>query len=78
MSNAEYPLLSLIMFTPLAGAIILLFVSKQAEDLIRWIANITVSLGFVVSLPLWFSYDSTNPDWKFVVRLPWIPSIGAE
>ena len=78
MSNAEFPLLSLIMFTPLAGAIILLFVSKQAEDLIRWIANITVGLGFVVSLPLWFSYDSTNPDWQFVERLPWIPSIGAE
>ena len=66
------------MFTPLVGAIILLFVSKQAEDLIRWIANITVGLGFVVSLPLWFSYDSTNPDWQFVERLPWIPSIGAE
>ena len=78
MSNAEFPLLSLIMFTPLVGAIILLFVSKQAEDLIRWIANITVGLGFVVSLPLWFSYDSTNPDWQFVERLPWIPSIGAE
>ena len=28
MSNAEFPLLSLIMFTPLVGAIILLFVSK--------------------------------------------------
>ena len=65
MSNAEFPLLSLIMFTPLVGAIILLFVSKQAEDLIRWIANITVGLGFVVSLPLWFSYDSTNPDWQW-------------
>ena len=78
MSNADFPLLSLIMFTPLVGAVILLFVNKQQTDLIRWIANIVVMVGFLVSLPLWFAYDSQNPDWQFVERLPWIPSIGAE
>ena len=79
MSNAaNFPLLSLILFTPLAGAVVLLFISKQSENLIRWIANVTVGLGFLVSLPLWFWYDSQDPGWQFVERHAWIPSIGAE
>ena len=79
MSNAaNFPLLSLILFTPLAGAVVLLFISKQNENLIRWIANVSVGLGFLVSLPLWFWYDSQDPGWQFVERHAWIPSIGAE
>ena len=79
MSNtANFPLLSLIMFTPLVGAVLLLFVSKHSENAIRWIANVFAVLGFLVSLPLWFWYDMTSPDWQFVERHDWIPSIGAE
>ena len=77
MSNtADFPLLSLIMFTPLVGAVLLLFVSKQ--NAIRWIANVFAMLGFLVSLPLWFWLDKTSQDWQFVERHEWIPSIGAE
>ena len=76
--NNDSSLLSLILFTPLVGALVLLFVPKRQEDAIRWIANVTVVLGFLVSLPLWFRYDTANPDFQFIERLPWIPSIGAE
>ena len=78
MNNADSSLLSLILFTPLAGALVLLFVPKRQEDVIRWVANVTVAVGFLVSLPLWFRYDPANPEFQFVERLPWIPSIGAE
>jgi NADH-quinone oxidoreductase subunit M len=79
MNNAaHFPLLSLILFTPLAGAILLLFVNKRSENLIRWIANIFATAGFFVSLPLWFWYDTKDPAWQFVEKLPWIPSIGAQ
>ncbi len=76
--NNDSSLLSLILFTPLVGALVLLFVPKRQEDVIRGIANFTAVVGFLVSLPLWFRYDSANPDFQFVERLPWIPSIGAE
>ena len=76
MSYADFPLLSLIMFTPLVGAVLLLFVSKP--NTIRWVANGFAMLGFLVSLPLWFWLDTTSPDWQFVERHEWIPSIGAE
>ena len=79
MDNAaHFPLLSLILFTPLVGAGILMLVPKTAENAIRWIANLVTFAGFLVSLPLWFQYDQTNADYQFVERLPWIPSIGAE
>jgi NADH-quinone oxidoreductase subunit M len=29
-------------------------------------------------VPLWWAYDVTNPEFQFVERLTWIPSIGAE
>jgi NADH-quinone oxidoreductase subunit M len=70
--------LSIILFTPLAGALLLLFVNKRNEDAIRWMANIVAFLGFAVSIPLWFWYNPQDPEFQFVERLPWIPSIGAE
>jgi NADH-quinone oxidoreductase subunit M len=70
--------LSLILFTPLIGALVMLFVSKQNENAIRWIANITAFIGFLISVPLWFWYNPQGPEFQFQERLPWIPSIGAE
>ena len=70
--------LSLVLFTPLAGAVLLLFVSKQKEDAIRWIANLFGLVGFLVSIPLWYWYDPKGPLFQLTERAPWIPSIGAE
>src|SRR6187455_2301398 len=70
--------LSLLLFLPLAGALLLLFVNKQAENLIRWIANIVAFVGFAISVPLWYWYDPQSADFQLVERANWIPSIGAE
>src|SRR3954462_13478056 len=69
-------LLSLILFTPLAGATLLLFVPRAQEQAIRWIAAILATLGFLVSLPLWFKSDFGATGWQFAERAEWIPSIG--
>jgi NADH-quinone oxidoreductase subunit M len=79
MSNtAGFPFLSLILFTPLVGALLLLVMSRRNENAIRWIANVFTAIGFVVSVPLWFWYNAQNPEYQFVERVPWIPSIGAD
>src|SRR3954470_7191170 len=70
--------LSLILFTPLVGALVLLLVPKQNENAIRWIANLTALVGFVISVPLWFWFNPQGPDFQFIERAPWIPSIGAD
>ena len=70
--------LSLILFTPLLGALVLLLVNKQNASAIRMIANVFAFVGFLISVPLWFTFDAKSPDYQFVERLPWIPSVGAE
>jgi NADH-quinone oxidoreductase subunit M len=77
MTFVQTHLLSIVLFTPAAGALVLLFINRRQEDTIRWIANLTAGLGFAISLPLWFRYDFTNPDWQFTEKAEWIPSIGA-
>ena len=79
MTNvANFPLLSLILFLPLVGATVLLFVPKENGNAIRWTANVFGLAGFLVSVPLWFWYNSQDPGWQFVERHEWIPSIGAQ
>ena len=70
--------LSLILFEPLVGALVLLLVDKRNENAIRWIANVVAVVGFVISIPLWFVYNPSSADFQLIERAPWIPSIGAE
>ncbi len=75
-------ILSIILFTPLIGALVLLFVPKENKNAIRWIANLFSLGGFLVSLPLvpWFWAQMSSPDrFKFIEGTAnnWIPSIGA-
>jgi NADH-quinone oxidoreductase subunit M len=70
--------LSIILFTPLVGAFLILLINKRNENAIRWVANIVALAGFLVSVPLWFWYNPQGPDFQFIERAPWIPSIGAD
>jgi NADH-quinone oxidoreductase subunit M len=69
--------LSIILFTPLVGALVILLMNKQNENAIRWVANVTAFVGFVISIPLWFWFNSQG-DYQFIERAAWIPSIGAD
>src|SRR6184192_142856 len=70
--------LSLILFEPLVGALVLLLVNKRNDNAIRWVANIVAGAGFLLSVPLWFQFDIASPEFQFVEQVPWIPSVGAE
>src|ERR1051325_8539171 len=69
-------ILSIVLFTPLAGLLVLLFISSSNARAIKLWANIASLIGFLVSLPLVFSFDRTK-DFQFVEKANWIPSIGA-
>ena len=74
-------ILSIILFTPLVGALVLLFVPKENKDAIRWIANIFAIVGLLVSIPLvpMFWALRAEAGFKFLEGSMnnWIPSIGA-
>jgi len=78
MEYFRYHVLSFILFEPLAGALLILLVSKKNEDAIRWIANLTAFAGFAISIPLWFWFDPKVGDYQLIDRAAWIPSVGAE
>ncbi|MGA8860477.1 MAG: NADH-quinone oxidoreductase subunit M, partial [Candidatus Sulfotelmatobacter sp.] len=76
-------ILSIILFTPLVGALVLLFVPKENKEAIRWIANFFALGGFLISLPLvpmfWAQRFDATQHFKFIEGTAnnWIPSIGA-
>src|SRR5579872_1886508 len=69
-------ILSIVLFTPIVGALILFLIPSSNTTAVRWWANIAALLGFVVSLPLVFQFDRTK-DYQFEEKASWIPSIGA-
>src|SRR5665213_385474 len=72
-------ILTVVLFTPLVGALVLLFVPRDNATMHRVIGNLFGILGLIVSLPLlWrFSLDPSAPRYQFPETADWIPSIGA-
>jgi NADH-quinone oxidoreductase subunit M len=73
----ETHILSWILFTPLIGAIVLLFIPRERDNLHRVIGNVFGMLGLVVSLPLIWRFQIGAPGYQFRETYDWIPSIGA-
>src|SRR5712671_6230630 len=69
-------ILSIVLFTPLVGLIVLLFIPASNPRAVKLWANVASLTGFLVSLPLVFRFDRTK-DFQFVETANWIPSIGA-
>src|SRR5215467_47923 len=69
-------LLSIILFTPLAGLAVLLFLPGKSKDLIRVWANLAGFAGFLISLPLVSRVRTVTPGFQFEERADWIPSLG--
>ena len=69
-------ILSVVLWTPLVGLLVLLVIPSSNERAIKMWANIASFIGFLVCLPLLFGFDRTQ-DFQFVEKVNWIPSIGA-
>jgi len=69
-------ILSIVLFTPLIGLLVLLFIPSSNAKAIKLWANAASLAGFLVCLPLVFAFDP-GKDFQFVERADWIPTIGA-
>ncbi len=70
-------ILSVVLFTPLAGAILALFIPRENDDAHRVLGNIFGFLGVIVSLPLVHWFRPEQAGFQFMENYDWIPSIGA-
>ena len=70
-------ILSVVLFTPLLGAIVMLFIPREMEQAHRISGNVFGALGFLVSLPLVMWWNRGVGGFSFEENASWIPSIGA-
>ncbi len=74
-----FPMLSLILYIPLIGALYLIFfVSKEKTGLIKWIANVVAFVDMILSLWLIPYFDSSTLTMQFKEQFDWIPSLGVQ
>ena len=73
----DIPILAIVTFLPLVGALLVL-IQRGADELVaqqaRMIALWTSGITFVVSLLLWFWFDSSTAHFQFEEQVEWIPS----
>jgi NADH-quinone oxidoreductase subunit M len=74
-------ILNIVCYFPLVGMILIMLTKRENEQAIKWIANITAFIGFIISIPLITAFN--NPEYigqdgfRFIYEHSWIPMIGA-
>jgi len=71
LQNAGFPWLTVVVFLPLAGAVAVFLVK---EALVRYAALAFALADFLLSLPIWYLFDSATPRMQFAERVVWIAS----
>ena len=66
------PLLSLVTFLPLAGAVLLIFLPKENKRGLYGVALAFTAVTFALSLPLLVDFDAATADPQFVERTNWL------
>ncbi|WP_316365677.1 NADH-quinone oxidoreductase subunit M [Candidatus Thiodiazotropha sp. CDECU1] len=75
---ADWPILTLTVWLPIIGGLMVLASGDRETNATKWTALIVAILTFIVSLPLWFAFDSSTSAMQFVERVPWVPSFDIE
>ncbi len=71
--------LSLIIFFPLVGIPLIIFVSylyNNDEESIKRSALVVTLIEFLLSIPLFTAFETGDADMQFVTKIPWIESLG--
>jgi NADH-quinone oxidoreductase subunit M len=74
----SFPILSLLVFLPLAGVLFLLFVRGDADTVARNARNtalLTSLFTFGLSIYMYMGFDGTSAELQFVEKLPWLPGL---
>ena len=75
---ADWPLLSLMIWTPIIGGIIVLLAGDQEPSGARKIALLVSIVTFALTLPLYVQFNSDTHLMQFVERHTWIEAFNIE
>jgi NADH-quinone oxidoreductase subunit M len=75
-------ILNLVCYFPLVGMFVIMFLKREQATAIKWVANITAFIGFLISLPLITAFNDPRyideaTGFRFVFEVRWIELIGA-
>ncbi len=78
MNILGIPILTFIIFLPVVGIILILFISETNKKSIKLIANIVTFIEFIITLILLSGFNSSTADMQFVERFDWIPKVNVQ
>jgi NADH-quinone oxidoreductase subunit M len=73
MSTITWPILSVLIWLPIAGGVAMMLLGDKGIALGRWIALVTTAVTFGISTLLWTHFDPTTAAMQFVEEHSWIP-----
>lgn len=76
MDATGFSLITLVLFLPMVGFTILMFLREEQVNEIRWTAFGVSVITFVASLLLWAGFDSNQPGLQMVQKWDWLPTYG--
>ena len=71
------PLLSILIWLPILGGLLVLATGDRRAPLARQLALAVAMLTLLASLPLWIRFDPTTAAMQFTERAAWIPAFDA-
>jgi NADH-quinone oxidoreductase subunit M len=72
MDISSAPILSIVTFLPLVGAVIIGCLNRDAKGNARWIALWTTTITFLISLLIWINFDNMSGGFQFVEERDWL------
>ena len=74
----NFPILSVVIFAPLLGVPVILFLNKNRHAPIKWTAFVVSLVTFLLSIIVVLNFDSGNPNLQLVERVRWIEAWGID
>mgnify|MGYP001166794955 CR=1 FL=1 len=68
----NFPILSSLILLPTIGALFLLFSKDKNSNTGKYVALFTSFVNFLISIYLWFLFDSSSSDFQFIEDREWI------
>jgi NADH-quinone oxidoreductase subunit M len=72
----QFPVLSVIVFTPLVAGLLILLLPAERKTEVRAAALAAATIALFLSVWVYFSYDVAAGGYQFVEKIPWLPALG--
>jgi NADH-quinone oxidoreductase subunit M len=72
----QFPILSVIVLTPIITGMLILLVPKDRKDIVRYLALTAAIVDLALSVWVYFNYQILTGGYQFVERYTWLPQLG--